>query len=85
MPLRELPTKQTEKICPRCNAFLTFDRNHSSYICERCGTVFQKNEILAGKIKSKKKIVIPTRKKMIESEYGDLLDEMANYNPELDE
>ena len=85
MPLNKLPVKQTEKICPRCNSFLAYQRSYANYVCEYCGAVYQKEEILAENVKRKKKIEIPTRRKQIEAEYGDLLNEMANYEPEASE
>ena len=81
--VNKIPLKGSRNIpCPSCGNFLEYVYSETLYVCPVCGKQFLPQEILAKYNIQRQKEYIPTKKEIIKEEYGDLLEQMENYDPE---
>ena len=52
------------------------------YVCENCGSEFKRSEILDKGVKTRRDTRSLTKRQRIQEEFGDLLEEMENYQPD---
>ncbi len=73
---------EREVLCRRCKNFMVYVYSSQVYVCEFCGNEYRRSEILDEGIGAQKKQKSLTKRQKIQSEWGDLLNEMENYEPE---
>lgn len=84
MPIvNKVPLKGSRNIpCPSCGNFLAYVYSETLYACSFCGKQFLPQEILTRGGISSGKEYIPTKKELMKAEYGDLLEQMENFDSE---